>query len=870
MAKRNKVTVTRARESEKPMIIQQLTIRPVNRSVLEIEDWRNAIKAAEAMIPRKTQLLDQYDDILLDGHLSGVIRKFVAKIKNADWRFGKDGKINKKVKKIMDTPEFGKLLTCIVMSDFKGEKWATANNFTENGFSFYEVPQKHIRPHLGIVAKEQSGDTGISINEGIIAKELMKFGEGEGLGRLMIVAQYVIYKRGGFGDWSQFAEIFGMPFRKGTYDGYDESQRVLLEEALDKSGSAAYAVVPTGTNIEFVENKSNSDGAIYRVLKDACNQEMSVAILGNTETTTSSESSGYAQSKTHADSEDDLIKDALIRARQILNRYFIPVMESGGVSLEGGEFYIEGFGDEHVGKKDKLEMHLKIIEKLDLPYDPSHFYQTYDLPKPADYDAQMAERKKEIEAAKPVAEEKKPEEVEEPKPKKAKERKIGLADLPLIGDFLKTLGFFQAAQVPATWAEKKSCQCGEAHTITLSDAGIAGFDDDRLIKRVWEAGGNLSFDTALFHYFGTNLIRGLERGLHSKTINLVDMGFSYGANDPAMTVMFEMNLLRFSAAKTLAEAQKLNELFRRSTSKELFYLNAKMITDVYNKKWFETEVNTAILTGFGASNYARLMDSIDLYPYFKIVTAGDDDVRPSHQLLEGVILPGTDPIWLKLWTPFDWNCRCYIINLSEREVNGVDFDAMRKRVTDFMESDEFKKSVKAGFGVNRSVRGEVFTANQFYVDSFPGKTSKYLEELKPLDYGLSHYTEARKKAKEDLPVFEGKAEEFLSDNEVITDMHNRPVLLDNANYNRKEKGVDAYRSEYLLAVKETLKAPNEIWLNGKEYTEFATIKYYTDQTLVVVTNIKNGTVYQVEKWFPVDSDELIEYYRTGLLIFNKK
>jgi len=387
----NKKVVKKANSQgdESPSIlIQNIQIRPVNRQVHDIATWRSAIKSAEATVPRRTALYDLYDEILLDGHLSSVVGKRINRVCNADWQFVKDGKVIDYINDLIDTPEFEELVTEIINTKFWGYTMLEITNFSENGFRVFSIPRKHIRPDRGVVATEQTGDIGTNIREGIYTKTVMEVGKERDLGILKIVAQYVVYKRGGFGDWAQYAEIFGMPFRKGTYDGFDDSQRVQLEKALEEAGSAAYAVIPKGTEIEFVSNSSTGNGELYKLLKEACNQEISVTILGATETTTSSSSSGYAQSKTHQETEDEIFKGDRKYVRRVLNRHFIKILEAAGIDTQGGKFVIKGEGEEKLSKKEQFEIHKSMKKDLSIPVDDDFFYETYGMPKPTDYDAQ--------------------------------------------------------------------------------------------------------------------------------------------------------------------------------------------------------------------------------------------------------------------------------------------------------------------------------------------------------------------------------------------------------------------------------------------------------------------------------------------------
>lgn len=119
-------------------------------------------------------------------------------------------------------------------------------------------------------------------------------------------------------------------------------------------------------------------------------------------------------------------------------------------------------------------------------------------------------------------------------------------------------------------------------------------------------------------------------------VGLADTAFTYGARDDAFITSMEMNVFHFSAAKTLAELQELNSLFRESGSFEEFHKKALQTTDVFNKRWQQTEYETAVLTAESASNYQRLVGKTKLFPYWEYKTAGDDKVREEHRKLDGL------------------------------------------------------------------------------------------------------------------------------------------------------------------------------------------------------------------------------------------
>ena len=370
-----------------PVIEQKIIFRPVVRRPIGIIDWRNAMRTAEAIVPRYVYLYDLYAEMRLDGHLSSVSNKRVMGVSNAQWQFlGADGTPNKFINEnVVDTTCFRDLLCSHVDSVLEG--YRMVDNYWENGkYSNFVVPTKHMRPRLGVVAFEQTSDEGVNIREGLYAQTVMEIGNPFNLGLFLAAAQYVIYKRGGFADWANFVEVFGQPIVDAEWDGTDEKQRVQLEEAIDKMGNGGKIVRPAGSKINLMESRANANGDMQNKFVDQLNEEISKAILGQTGTTESSEGSGYAQSKTMADVEDDINLDDIIRTRQSLNTRFVEIMVNLGIpGAKGGKFIIKGFDEEDISDKDSLEMDIAMLTDAKVPLGDDYFYERYGRPKPNNY-----------------------------------------------------------------------------------------------------------------------------------------------------------------------------------------------------------------------------------------------------------------------------------------------------------------------------------------------------------------------------------------------------------------------------------------------------------------------------------------------------
>lgn len=302
----------------------------------------------------------------------------------------------------------------------------------------------------------------------------------------------------------------------------------------------------------------------------------------------------------------------------------------------------------------------------------------------------------------------------------------------------------------------------------------------------------------------------------------------------------------------------LNELYRQSTSFEEFYKLASEKLDVFNKTWQQIEHQTATLISASTENYNRLMSKVHLFPYWEYKTVGDDKVRPEHAKLHGVILPANDPRWRKIWPPNGWKCRCYVVGRMPHEVAGVNFDEMRARVDAYFDTPEWKQNEAQGFGVNRAMLPEVFTENQMYIKKFANQSAKHLANLNYNTYKLGSYEANRAKATAAVHKYTGTIDEFLSvlkteDNRIFfTDYNERAILFDYAAYKKGHAKVLAERALYISAAADTLKNPDEVWINALSgLNQYVFIKYYTDEVIAVIAEIDKGKAYRVKTWFPI-------------------
>jgi SPP1 gp7 family putative phage head morphogenesis protein len=870
-----------------PMVIQQITVRPVNRTSQDIKKWRFANRAAESYIPRRVVLYDLYEDVMLDGHVIAVTGKLYDAVTLTNWAFiGADGNQVDAVMNIIDSLGFSDLLTEIAKEDTWGYSMIECDFFKDFrgqiAMSAYQCDRKHMRPLTGIITYEQTGDDGINIRQGIYPNFILECGNPKSLGRLLSVSQYAILKDGDFSDWSAFVQTYGQPIVSAEWDGFDEGQRIKFLKSLEGLGPGGSITRPSGSKIELLESKANADGAMQQNLLEALNAEISKAMLGATESTQSSSSSGYAQSETHEDVEDKRKQSLINKVRRVLNSRFTRILEANGIDTKGGKFIIQSTEDQ-LPKDKAFIVHKSMLSDLDIPIDDDFFYETYNVPKPADYVKQKADllavkaqnqaqgmpiavdpnaptphpsggkkgKQPPSNGKQPPGDE--PDDEQQPPPKKTLKK---LRDL---------LSFFSEAPAMKTTGAKMTACCGIHQPIYDRFIKLADKSpDDAIIRAVWASKGNVEFDPTVFAFTAQTLLNGLDGGWNNKPmVQLADIGFDYGVNDPGLLTAFELNLFRFAGVKTLAEAQQLNQLFKESTSFNEFYEKATGVTNIFNKGYLQTEYNTAYLTGEASATYYRLIKQTKLFPYWEYRTVGDDKVRPAHAALNGLILPADDPRWDSIYPPNGWNCRCWIVPRTKAEAQDVNVKDMQARADAYFKTSDFKADAAQGWGVNRAKTGEVFSTNQQYINTFKGNASATLNGLNAASYDLPQYSTAKGNATALMPEYKGTPQGFFKDGTVLKDYNGR-TLLD------ADQDLTSANTPLLTALQQTLAKPDEVWVNGAKLDQLVYIKYYNDKTMVAVASIGSDNTLQLGDWFTLTETKAeINKYRSGLLVFNK-
>lgn len=818
----------------------QLVIKPPTRKTSDVSLWRTALQSAD--MGRIKLLYDLYDDLQIDGVLSDAVDKRIGAVTNSPITFQDEtGQEVPEIVDLIDSPDFEELLTTIMNARFWGRA-AGEFNFTDGFFGFTPIPFKHIKVENQSILINETDDKGIDYSND---DHILVIGKPRQFGLFLKTAPFAIWKRGGFGDYAQWIELFGMPQRVGKYSSHDLESRRLLEQAMEQAGSAPWIVIPKESDIETVTSSSTgSSGSTHNEFRKACNEEILITILGQTMTTL--DGSSKSQSETHKAVEEGKNRADMRYVRRVLNWLVVPMLEKRGFPVKSGKFVFPE-STEELTVTDIVQL----SDIMDIPV--AYLHDKYSIPVPNNGEAVAKRGSTGSAAGAPT---------NDPAPNPQGSKPVKLDDET--GFWERFFDFFAVA--PQVGALK----IGIRHTpIRLIDTGE--FNDQEFLKRFYD--NRPDFDIELFNHSASNLITNFRKGWDKNPVKLADVGFDYGLTNEVAQTMMETNLFHFSAAKTLAECQELNTIFRESTGFDDFLKKAQPKHDIFNKTWAEAEYDTAELTAESSATYHRLKAQTDIFPFWCYMTMADGKVRDSHVPLHGLTLPANDPRWGKIYPPSGWKDRCYVVARTKSEGSAFKLNAEQAKADVYLNSGEFKKAAAQGWGVNRAELKQVFTENQMYVKKFPGKASKGISNLTAPDYNLPSINSGTKAAYGAVAKYNGEAEAWFNAQEqqlgdlILKDYNKRHLVMTSESFKTHTTGNKASRVPYLDAMKETLQNPAEVWLNGKMLDNVIMISYYTDEVLVVVCRIENGTVNKVKTWFPLNmSKEVINKYRSGLLI----
>ena len=145
-----------------------------------------------------------------------------------------------------------------------------------------------------------------------------------------------------------------------------------------------------------------------------------------------------------------------------------------------------------------------------------------------------------------------------------------------------------------------------------------------------------------------------------------------------LTAQYKGDAFTLAGAADLRLIQKIQEaladIAKKGGTSQDFELAVKEITDdagvaELNAFTLDTAFNTAMQKAYSLGRYEQMSDPamIDVLPVWQYWTVGDDRVRPEHAVLDGFTARAEDPVWMKIYPPNGFNCRCSVVPILASE-----------------------------------------------------------------------------------------------------------------------------------------------------------------------------------------------------------
>lgn len=116
--------------------------------------------------------------------------------------------------------------------------------------------------------------------------------------------------------------------------------------------------------------------------------------------------------------------------------------------------------------------------------------------------------------------------------------------------------------------------------------------------------------------------------------------------------------IRDALSETLAKGGSAAD-FRRSVNELTSEAGVEQLAAFELDTVFQTNLGKAYSAG--RLEQMREPSLMEALPFWQYWTAGDLRVRPAHAALDGFCARAIDPVWLRIYPPNGFNCRCSVI-----------------------------------------------------------------------------------------------------------------------------------------------------------------------------------------------------------------
>lgn len=796
-----------------------------DRSRKDIQSWRLALVAAEnAEQPIFTRYADLVDDLKTDGTFKTAVmlRRTTTLSTGFQVRNRRTGNLNEAATELLQQKWFYDYLSKNIDAIIYGTRVIEFIDFNGHKITFCVLPPRNTVPTL----KRLFPDLGkpkkfIDYDAPEHQAWVTELNPDDPFGIINDIIPNLIWKRNVAQSWAEFCEKFGMPLISATTTNNNTKNIDQIEKQLLALAEASVGVFPEGTTIKFDEANRTDAYNVYQKFIDQNSSEISSVIVGSN--TLSRDASNRAQTQIHEDSLDYKISQSDRRNIQFtINDKLFPLLQMQGYNFFGEDDIFEWIeAKEELDLNDYWTIVRGVMEEHEV--DQEWLSKTFSIPITG------------------------------------KKKSSPVMHLPI-------------AYSKPTYINAH----GHHHQpVAMASNRILTALTESLMSLLWDKADISGTWANLIVTEGLELFKGLSEGY--------GVTADYDTPDTLALQLMEYNLFEFSASKTEARLAAMSDLLIDKEALQIrsfsdFKALAEEQVSSFNNEWLQTEYNLSVAVGQNSAAFHRFMAEKDTVTAFvQYETAGDDLVRPAHDVLDGKIFNLNDPEAMKVWPPNGYGCRCEMLQYNRKPLPGQ-VTSGKDALTLIKSSDE--RFADSQFEINRGDLKQVFTEKQFYKDikSLPEKLNtmtfdkyglepwdKFKSQLKPLKIDHSITPENVKELFKAVP---GK--DFMG----FQDYLNRKMVLTKKNFDAHTTGKyvsdDELRHQLFPHINKLMNNPDEVWYNNPDKAEnkFQSryIKHFSDMMLVADVEIDEDTS-KIKSWYIAKKAD--PSLRKGLLIRNK-
>ena len=611
-----------------------IVIKPQSPSLqkISLSVWKQARAAAlNADFPNMNPMYEIYDDTRIDLFLSSSLNTRILKLQQAKFNLVDDkGKPDFEAKKLFEKQWFLDFQKIAMEKIYEGYMLPEFTNIDEKGevLKCVAVNKYHVKAHKGIVVKNQFDDEGQSYLEPPYNAYYLPIGEANDMGLLYKVVPIILAIKYAIGQWNEFNEKLGIPFRTVTTRMANTERQKQLGLIMDQMGSAGWAVLNEGEEVKLMEMSQTNPHACFKELIHILDARIATYLLGQSGTSNPSENKGTYGSM------------------QILQEITAVIHESDLTAFK----YL--FNDQLKPLLLNLSPVYKPLEKLFFDWDKSvelTVQETVDyivkLSDVYDIDEEFVTQKTGIPVTK-----KKAITGKQTVTAAAKKKRV---------DSSRLNAFYQL--------DAHGCCNVKTH---IKAAATPNFTPDvlRIAKLIFDGKQKGYLDQDLIKLTADHLLKGILSGYKPITEDSDEQ-------DINMLKGLSENVYVFSAFKTYETLRAITDKLLDDNgdvrSWSSFKKEVLKIDNTYNQTYLKAEYDNAIVSSQQASQWMDIQATKATLPLLKFVATLDDRTTDICNGLNDVTLPADHEFWQTHFLPLHWHERSLIQQLASGTITDL-------------------------------------------------------------------------------------------------------------------------------------------------------------------------------------------------------